>query len=174
MPIKPVMVRSLSRRADDWQAWQAGWAVHVVPLINCRRLGYMWADRANMDVDGESRTRACIIFFFLWNKGWEIGAELSFAALRQNEVNAFFFFFFLFHAIELRSTICWFLQSNLSISEEQNVQHLSEGKLKVNFTGPRRVCFFNTHSHQCIWISGPLQLGVSHGLQPDLGTKSQH
>ena len=44
MPIKPLMVRSLSRHADDWQGWQAGWAVHVVPLINCQQLGCTWVN----------------------------------------------------------------------------------------------------------------------------------
>lgn len=106
MPIKPVMVRSLSRRADDWQAWQAGWVVHVVALINCRRLGNTWADGANMEVNGEQNN------FFCETKGEKL-RQIK-ASLLSDRMKWMVFFFFLFHAIDLRSTICCVLQSGLS------------------------------------------------------------
>lgn len=109
MPIKPVMVRSLSRRADDWQAWQAGWVVHVVALINCQRLGYTWADGTNMEVDGEQNH-----FFFVKQRVRNWG-RLKLRCSPTEWSGCFFFFFpFLFRAIDLRSTICCFLQSGLS------------------------------------------------------------
>lgn len=56
-----------------------------------------------------------------------------------------FFPFFWFRTIDRRDTICWFLQSNLSTSEEHNVQCLSQGKLKVTLAGEECVSVFHTH-----------------------------
>lgn len=164
MPIKPVMVRSLSRRADDWQAWQAGWVVHAVALINCQRLGYTWADGANMEVDGEQS------HFFVKQRVRNWG-RLKLCCSPTEWSGCFCFFSFCSMRLIPEAQFVAFCRA-VCLSVEQNVQHLSEGKLKVSFTLPGKVSLTNTH--QRIWTGGPLQRSVSHGLQPDLSTKSQH